>query len=95
MGRARLVHCLITVLCAESLPRLPTLKSFGLLKASGSQMYCSSYPCRKKPLESSKSFDWNGSRNTFGLFIPITWMPRYVCLVSVSQSCSVAKMVPK
>ena len=42
----------------ESFPRLPTQKSqFGLLKAFGSQIYCSSSLCRKKPLESSESFD--------------------------------------
>ena len=35
--------------------------SFGLLKASGSQIYCSSFPRRKKPLESSESLDKNGS----------------------------------
>ena len=36
----------------------PTQKSFGLLKASGSQINCSSSPRRKKPaLESSENFD--------------------------------------
>ena len=39
------------------IPRLPMQKRFGLLKASGSQIYCSSSLCRKKPLESSESFD--------------------------------------
>ena len=48
---------LISVPCIESFPRFPTQKSFGLLKASGSQIYCSSSLCRKKPLESSESFD--------------------------------------
>ena len=38
----KIVHRLISVPCTESLPRSPTLKSFGLLKASGSQIYCSS-----------------------------------------------------
>ena len=88
----KIVHRLISVPCTESLPRLPILKSFGLLKASGSQIYCSSFPRRKKPLESSESFDKNGSWNTLGLFIPSTWMARYVCLVSVSE-WSVAEMV--
>ena len=40
---------------------LPTLKTFGLLKTSGSQIYCSSSPHRKKALESSEIFDRNGS----------------------------------
>ena len=39
------------------IPRLPMQKRFGLLKASGSQIYCSSSLCRKKPLESSENFD--------------------------------------
>ena len=45
--------CLSIVHRLISFPRLPTQKSFGLLKVSGSQIYCSSSPCRKKPLESS------------------------------------------
>ena len=49
--------CRISVPCIESFPRLPTQKSFGLLKASGSQIYFSSTLCRKKPLESSENFD--------------------------------------
>ena len=53
----KIVHWLILVPCIESLPRLPSQKSFGLLKASGSQIYCSSSPRGKKPLESSESFD--------------------------------------
>ena len=57
----KIVHRLISVPCTESLPRLPTLKSLGLLKAFGSQMYCSSSWRRKKPVESSESFDRNGS----------------------------------
>ena len=68
-------------------------KSFGLLKESGSQIYWSSSPRRKKPVESSASFDRNGSWNILGLFIPSTWMVRSVCLVSVLE-WSVAKMVP-
>ena len=51
----------IGTVCTESLPRLPTLKSLGLLKAFGSQIYCSSSRRRKKPAESSESFDRNGS----------------------------------
>ena len=57
---------MISVPCTESLPRLPMLKSFGLLKASESQIDCSSSPRQRKPLESSESFDRNGSRNTLG-----------------------------
>lgn len=57
----KIAHRLISVPCTESLPRLPMLKSFGLLKASGSQIYFSSFPLREKPLESSESFDSNGS----------------------------------
>ena len=53
----KIVYLLISLPCIESFPRLPTRKSFGLLKASGSQIYCSSSPHRKKPLESSESFD--------------------------------------
>ena len=49
----KIVYWLISVPCIESFPRLPTQLSFGLLKASGSQIYCSSSLCRKKPLESS------------------------------------------
>ena len=48
---------MLSVPCIESFPRLPTQNNFGLLKASGSQIYCSSSPRRKKPLESSESFD--------------------------------------
>ena len=52
----KIVHCLISVLCTESLPYLPTLKSLGLLKASESQIYCSSSRHRKKKkIEKMKS----------------------------------------
>ena len=44
------VHRLISVPFTESLPSLPTLKSFCILKASGSQIYCSSSLRRKKPV---------------------------------------------
>ena len=57
---------MISVPCTESSPRLPMPKSFGPLKASESQIDCSSSPRQKKPRESSESFDRNGSRNTFG-----------------------------
>ena len=62
----KIVHHLISVPCTESSPRLSMLKSFGLLKASESQIDCSSSLRQKKPLESSESFDRNGSRNTLG-----------------------------
>ena len=53
----KIVHPLISVPCTESLPRLPTQKRSRLLKACGSQLYCSSSPCRQKPQQSSESFD--------------------------------------
>ena len=57
----KIAHRLISVPCTESLPSLPTLNRFGILKASGSQIYCSSSPRRTKPVESSESFVRNGS----------------------------------
>ena len=54
-------HRLLSVPCTESLPSLQSLKRFCILKASGSQIYCSSSPRRKKPKESSESFVRNGS----------------------------------
>ena len=57
---------MISVPCTESSPRLPMLKSFGLLKASESQNDCSSSSRQRKPLESRESFDRNGWRNTLG-----------------------------
>ena len=44
----KIVHRLISVPCTESLPRLPTLKSLGLLKASGSQFPASKETCEKQ-----------------------------------------------
>jgi len=50
----KIAHRFISIPCTESLPSSPTLKSFGILKASESQIYCSSSLRRKKPVESSK-----------------------------------------
>ena len=41
-----IVYWLISLPCIESFARLPTQKRFGLLKASGSQIYCSRSLCR-------------------------------------------------
>ena len=51
----KIVYWLISVPFIDPFPCLPTQKSFGLLKASRS--LCSSSLCRKKPLESSESFN--------------------------------------